>query len=85
MQYFFEILYLCDSAWRSHAVVWFFFHIGMKTNHFFIYNYVADDCALFREHLESAYNLINSPHLKPVVLLDSILMQFLMQVKKNLY
>jgi glycogen debranching enzyme len=41
-----------------------------------VYNHAADDCALLRDHPEAAYNLVNSPHLKPAVLLDSIFMQF---------
>ena len=41
-----------------------------------VYNHAANDCALLRDHPEAAYNLINSPHLKSSVLLDSILMQF---------
>ncbi|CAM4839817.1 unnamed protein product [Rotaria magnacalcarata] len=41
-----------------------------------VYNHAASDCELLKQHPEAAYNLINSPHLKPAVLLDSILMQF---------
>jgi glycogen debranching enzyme len=41
-----------------------------------VYNHAGNDCALLGNHPEAADNLINSPHLKPAVLLDSILMQF---------
>jgi glycogen debranching enzyme len=41
-----------------------------------VYNHAANDCAILEKHPEASYNLINSPHLKPAFLLDSILMQF---------
>jgi len=41
-----------------------------------VYNHAANDCSLLGNHPEAADNLIISPHLKPAVLLDSILMQF---------
>ncbi|CAF1646320.1 unnamed protein product, partial [Didymodactylos carnosus] len=41
-----------------------------------VYNHAANDCELLKEHPEAAYNLVNSPHLKPPFLLDAILMQF---------
>ena len=48
-----------------------------------VYNHAANDCQLLKEHPEAAYNLINSPHLKPSVLLDSILMQFTRDASEN--
>ena len=41
-----------------------------------VYNHVSTDCPFLVDHPESTYNLVNSPHLKAAVLLDSILMQF---------
>lgn len=41
-----------------------------------VYNHAANDCAILEKHPEASYNLINSPHLKPAFLLDSILMKF---------
>jgi glycogen debranching enzyme len=41
-----------------------------------VYNHAANDCAILEKHPEASYNLINSPHLKPAFLLDTILMQF---------
>lgn len=40
-----------------------------------VYNHAANDCRLFIDYPDASYNLINSPHLKPAVLLDSILIQ----------
>ncbi len=48
-----------------------------------VYNHAANDCALLVDHPEAAYNLVNSPHLKPAVLLDSILMQFTRDVSEG--
>jgi len=48
-----------------------------------VYNHAANDCQLLKDHPESSYNLINSPHLKPAVLLDSILMQFTKDVQQG--
>ena len=62
-------------------------HLYLKWNIFsitdLVYNHAANDCALLRDHPEAAYNLINSPHLKPAVLLDSILMQFTLDASEN--
>ncbi len=41
-----------------------------------VYNHAGNDLALLEQHPDAAYNLINSPHLKPAFLLDAILMQF---------
>ena len=49
---------------------------GMYSITDLVYNHAANDCFLLRDHPEAAYNLVNSPHLKPAVLLDSLLMQF---------
>ena len=48
-----------------------------------VYNHVSNDCALLRDHPSAAYNLINSPHLRSAVLLDSILMQFSRDVSEG--
>ncbi|CAF2153377.1 unnamed protein product [Rotaria magnacalcarata] len=48
-----------------------------------VYNHAASDCELLKQHPEAAYNLINSPHLKPAVLLDSILMQFTSDISEG--
>ncbi|CAF3399930.1 unnamed protein product [Rotaria sp. Silwood2] len=38
-----------------------------------VHNHVINYCQLLKKHAECAYNLINSPHLKLAVILDSIL------------
>lgn len=48
-----------------------------------VYNHAANDCAILENHPEASYNLINSPHLKPAFLLDSILMQFTRDVSEG--
>ncbi|CAF1026829.1 unnamed protein product [Didymodactylos carnosus] len=49
-----------------------------------VYNHAANDCEILKNHPDSAYNLINSPHLKPAFLLDSILMQFTKDAEQGL-
>jgi len=48
-----------------------------------VYNHAANDCSILEKHPEASYNLINSPHLKPAFLLDSILMQFTRDVHEE--
>ena len=48
-----------------------------------VYNHVATDCILLRDHPDASYNLVNSPHLRPAVLLDAILIQFTRDVSEG--
>lgn len=41
-----------------------------------VFNHVALGCPLLREHPEAAYNLVNSPHLRPAFLMDRIIHYF---------
>lgn len=50
-----------------------------------VYNHVATDCQLLQDHPECSYNLINSPHLKPAVLLDSILIEFSRDLSNDVF
>ena len=48
-----------------------------------VYNHVAIDCQLINDYPQCTYNLINSPHLRPSVLLDTILIQFSHDMDQN--
>ncbi|CAF0792837.1 unnamed protein product [Rotaria sordida] len=86
MRYFISIQYLYNVFNSSYAI-----SDHPKLNPLFdilsttdlVYNHAAKDCGLFRGHTEAAYNLINSPHFKSSIVLDSILIQFTQDANKN--
>lgn len=57
-----DLIDLMFKQWKIHSIT------------DLVYNHAANDCSLLVDHPEAAYKLINSPHLKSFVLLDSILM-----------
>uniref|UniRef100_A0A915IB28 Glycogen debranching enzyme n=1 Tax=Romanomermis culicivorax TaxID=13658 RepID=A0A915IB28_ROMCU len=58
---------------------------GVLTISDVVYNHTSDDSPWLGEHPECAYNLKNSPHLRPAFLLCRILTQFGRQVAENFY
>ncbi|CAF1175151.1 unnamed protein product, partial [Adineta ricciae] len=48
-----------------------------------VYNHVANDCQLIDDYPQITYNLVNSPYLRPAVLLDSILIQLTRDISQN--
>ena len=59
-----EIVQTMEKQWKIFSII----HL--------VYNHVATDCILLREHPGASYNLVNSPHLRPAVLFDAILIHF---------
>lgn len=50
-----------------------------------VYNHMSSDAEFLSQHPESAYNMVNSPHLRPALLLDRVLFYVTRDVCRGVY
>lgn len=50
-----------------------------------VYNHMSNDSEFLRRHPDSAYNMLNSPHLRPALIIDRVLYYVTRDICRGLY